>query len=134
MKSQDFISKAIKTIKISGFEEGEEIEVKVKKPSLMHLISYGKIPNPLMPTVIKIFEGKLTKQEAEKMAHIDELKLIDIFVSGTLIEPAYEEVKEYLTDEQRNEIFTFAIGGLKALDNFRTNETNVEPSANVENI
>lgn len=134
MKAQDFIKKAVKTIKISGFEEGEEIEVKVKKPSLLHIMSYGNIPNPLMETVKKIFAKKLTKKEAKKVSKQDEVRVIDVFVSGALVEPAYDEVKEYLTDDQRNEIFAFAVGGLKDLESFRTQQADVKPNTDVEDV
>lgn len=134
MNSQEFIKKAVKNIKISGFEDGEEIEVKVKKPSLLHIMSYGNIPNPLMETVRKIFEKKLTKSEAESVSKQDEVRIIDVFISGTLVEPTYDEIKEYLTDDQRNEIFTFAVGGLKAVESFRTEQTNAELSTDGEDV
>ena len=117
--------KAVKAVEILGFEQGEFITLQLKGISMTNLIQSGKIPNSLMGTAIELFEGtkKDKKDEKEKKDYQDKIpesiKMIDIFCENAMVEPEYEEVKEYLTDAQKMEIFTFAQGGVMALENFR---------------
>lgn len=118
--------KAVKEVEILGFEQGEFITLQLKGISMTNLIQSGKIPNALMGTAIELFEGskKDKKDEKNYQDKIPEsIKMIDIFCEGAMVEPKYEDVKEYLTDAQKMEIFTFAQGGVMALENFRKNKT-----------
>lgn len=115
----DYIKKISdgQVIEITGWEEDIPFICKVKRVSLLNLVSKGRIPNSLLGPVMALFDGdkeKVDKIDAKQMADI-----IEIFCSGTLVNPSYEEVGDYLTDTQRTELFNFAQGGLKQLESFR---------------
>ena len=112
---------AVKEVEISGFEVGEFITLQLKGIGLTSLVASGKIPNQLLGTAIELFEGKKKDKEDKKQnEQISEtIQMIDIICESVMVEPKFEDVKEYLTDNQKMEIFTFAQGGVNALNSFR---------------
>lgn len=103
-------------IKITDFYEDKDMEVTVKRPSILGLARSGKIPNPLMETVMQMFEFRAGGKEAS-LKEIGET--LHIVAENCLVEPAYDEVKEQLTDEQLMELYHFAKGGVQELAFFR---------------
>ena len=113
---------------IKRLANGEEVELtgwndepfvcKLKRVSMMNLVVKGNIPNPLLPAVSALFDGK--KEEIEKISAKQMSDIIDIFCRSVLVEPKFEEVEDYLTDQQRTEIFNYSQGGLKRLEKFRS--------------
>lgn len=109
-------------VEIAGWEEGTPFICKLKRVSLIGLVSSGSVPNPLMQPVMALFDGnqeKIEKINAKEMSDI-----IELFCKNTMVEPRFEEVSEYLTDVQRTEIFNFAQGGLSQLATFRRQRAN----------
>ena len=104
----------------------------MKRVSLLGMVSKGKIPNPLLGPVMAIFDGdkaKVDKINAKEMTDI-----IELFCKETLVEPAYSEVVDYLTDVQRSEIFNFSQGGLSMLESFRNKRTNLVADDNSKEL
>lgn len=113
---QDFINKAHKVVELPGYEPGDSLHIKIKTVSLLGLASTGKIPNALMGTVNKLFnsaspaKGKATPA----IDNVIELtQLMSLIAKHSLVEPTYEEVGEYLTDDQLGVIFDAAMSGVK---------------------
>lgn len=114
--AEQFKNKATRLIDIPGFEEGELITVLIKPVSILQMMNNGVIANELLATVLELFGENQGK----------ELKPEDIFKDGdsvtiltqmmnkvcqeVLVEPKYEEIAEYLTDEQKQSIFEQASG------------------------
>lgn len=125
--AQELKAKAIKEVDIKGFEEGEVFTIKIRSLSLMKLVSSGKIPNQLMATAVEMFEGKKKNADTASAVSNDNFtnlaSLIDVICESAMVEPTFEEVEEYLTDEQKLEIFQYTQGGLRDLNSFRKEPT-----------
>lgn len=110
-------------VEITGWEEGVPFVCKLKRVSLFGLVSEGAIPNPLLTPVMALFDGK--KEDVKNISAKEMADIMEIFCKHTLVEPKYEEVREYLTDIQRSEIFNYSQGGLKMIESFRKNRENL---------
>lgn len=116
---EEFKARAFKDVELPGFEIGETISVKLRKVSILSLASSGKIPNSLMGVVNELF-GKgasgASQEEVSKasMEHLTEMsQLLHVVAKAAMIEPKYDEVGEYLTDDQLNAIFDFSQSTVK---------------------
>lgn len=114
--AEQFKNKATRLIDIPGFEDGELITVLIKPVSILQMMNNGVIANELLTTVLELFGENKGK----------ELKPEDIFKDGdsvsiltdmmnkvcqeVLVQPKYEEIAEYLTDEQKQSIFEQSSG------------------------
>ena len=112
-------------IAIPGFGDGDTINVRLRKPNLLTLMKSGRIPNQLMGTATELFEGKKktgnTGYSATELADI--ASLMTIFCEACLVEPSYKELTDSgieLTMEQMNFIVSYAQGGVKSLESFRS--------------
>ena len=120
ISAKDFISKATRIIDISGFDKGDEISVRIKPVSLMTMMVNGKLGNDLLPLVQNLFKQNQSKSimDSDLMENSDNLKLIislmDRVCEEVLVEPTFDEIGEYLTDTQKQEIFTAAQGTVNA--------------------
>ena len=120
--AEDFRAKAVKVIRITGFEPGETIEIKVKKLGLVGLMSSGKIPNSLMANVQQLFsgmnDGNITSNE-DALGKADEIgKLLDIVCKEAMMEPKFEDVADVMSDEQKMDIFQFTQTGIEIIKPF----------------
>lgn len=118
ISAEAFKNKATRIVEIPGFEEGEVIAVQVRSASILSMLVNGKLPNELMATVQSLFDG--TKAEAEVSSDIlkdaEALQGITTMMSKVceevLVSPTYEDIKEYLTDEQKQAIFNATVGNV----------------------
>lgn len=102
-------------IDLPAFDGGfdKPFVARVKRPSLLTLCATEVIPNNLLSKAQAIYEG-------EKKGNIKEYaEVLHKVAEAALVEPAYSEVKEYLTDEQLTSIFNYTQVGVKALEPFR---------------
>lgn len=116
---QEIKDKALKEVEISGFEADETITIKLRNLSLMGLVAGGKIPNQLLGTATELFEGKKASKEPDKASISELAQMIDLICKNAMVEPTFEEAGEYLTDNQKMEIFYYTQGGVEALNSFR---------------
>lgn len=128
---EEFRNQSQPLVDIAGFEPGQYITVRLKRISLMALCKSGKIPNSLLQKSTELFNGAKGNgkpDEVKILENIGELdginQIIDTVCEAAMIEPKFEDVKEYLTDEQKTEIFQWTQGGIKALESFRTEQGN----------
>lgn len=120
---------AIQEIEIPGFN-GKPLMVKVQRPRLLAMAAEGKIPNALMGIASKIVKG-------EKKSEFDlaeNAKMIEIYCRACMVEPTFEEMEDIMSDEQKFEVFFYAINGVKQLEPFRTNQENGSGDNNGEGI
>lgn len=123
-------------VQLPDFADGQPFFARLRRPSLMKLIKTGKIPNTLIMTANRLFNGMGVDEKSEtSMAEFFEV--LDALCDATFLEPTYGELLENgieLTDEQYTAIFTYTQRGVKALDNFRTKSANNGNSVNVEDV
>lgn len=124
MKIEELRAKAIKDLEVPGFEEGETLIFKVKKASLMGLVTQGKVPNHLLGVAMEMMGQKRDKKaKKEEKSEAEELKeaaqLVELYCRLCMVEPTYEEMEDILTDEQYQAIFDFGINGVTKLADFR---------------
>lgn len=111
-------------IEIPGFDDGEKIKVRVKKPALLNMFSNGKIPNHLMGIATTMISGDKdhAKSKTDKQRNQDSLDIIELYCFACLVEPAYEEFKEIMTDDQKQAILSWGLGGLAKAETFHNEE------------
>lgn len=114
---EQFKQKCFKEVEIPGFEPGETVTVRLRRVSVLGLASSGRIPNSLQSAVNELFSSgsNSSKQEiaTKSMSKMIEMsQLLDIMTKEALVEPSFDEVGEYLTDEQKNAIFEYTQTGI----------------------
>lgn len=115
ISTKDFINKATRVIEIDGFEHDEKIKIRIKSTSMMGMLIVGKIPNSLLSIVNDLFPtSQKGKQPNMNELKIDDIKLMnqimDTICDDCMVEPKYQEIKEYMTDSQKIQIMNEAMG------------------------
>lgn len=118
ISAEQFKNKATRVVAISGFEEGEKIEVRIKPVSLTAMMMQGRISNELKSVAFSLFENgqkgeNTTPESIEDMTMMYEL--IDRVCEDCLVEPKFKDIKEFMTDAQKIEVFTASQGVVKDL-------------------
>lgn len=98
---------------------GEELfTCKVKRVSILGLVTKGILPNPLLSAAHSLFYG-----DNDNKADFGNIaKVMSIIAEETLVEPSIKQLHEIgldLTDEQQIQLFNFSQRGLKVLEQFR---------------
>lgn len=120
-------------VDIQGFEPGEYLTVRLKSVSMLNLVKTGKIPNALLEEATKLFTGAKDSSgkvdEAKILNNLGDtdgvMQIIDTVVESAMVEPTYNEVREFITDAQKMEIFNWTQGGVDALKSFRQEPGNI---------
>lgn len=122
------------TIEIPDFDGLENIEIEVKRPQLTSMMAQGKIPNHLLGLASKaIVEGFKLEEENKIEDKAEEMvKWSGFYCEMCMVKPKYEEVKDYLTDDQIAAIFVWAITPVHRLRSFRNQTENETNNRNVE--
>lgn len=108
-------------VEFPPFAEGQPFFARIRRPSMLVLMKSGKIPNALMNTATKLFEGKSNAIPEDKA--MDEIfGVIDVLCESCFVEPSYQKLKENgidLSDDQYMFVFNYTQRGVKALETFR---------------
>ena len=139
ISAEQFRNKAVSIIPIPGFDAGETFEIKVKKLSIVGLMSSGKIPNSLMQVVKDAVAGiKSAGAEADESAIMDKAgdigKLLDIVCAEAMLEPRFEDIKDVMNDAQKLAVFQFTQGGVEGAKSFPAIEGDTGRTDDVENV
>lgn len=113
-------------VSLIGFNE-EKFNARLKRPSLLNMVSNSKIPNELLTAAHIVFFGAKTPKDIVSMK--DSNELYRIVAKESLVEPTYEELEEIgleLTDEQLIEIFQYTQVGVRALKSFRDEQERIK--------
>lgn len=113
-------------IRLPDFAENMPFYARLKRPSLLALVKSGKIPNTLIQTANKLFNGK-GMDDQQDSAMSDVLSVLETLCEATFVEPSYSDMKNAgieLTDEQLLAVFAYTQKGVKALEPFRGEPTN----------
>ena len=119
---QDLISYSQgQIVKLPDFSEGQPFYARLRRPSMLSLMSNGKIPNSLVITANRLFKGKgMDDRNENSMSEV--LQLLEVICESAFVEPSYKELKEagvHLTDQQYMAVFNYTQEGVKALEPFR---------------
>ena len=112
-------------VQLPEFAEGQPFFARLKRPSLLALVKSGKIPNQLILTANRLFNGK-GMDDTKESSMPEVLEILDSICEATFVEPNYSEMKDAgieLTDEQFMAVFNYTQQGVKALEPFRTQST-----------
>lgn len=120
-------------VDIQGFEPGEYLTVRLKSVNLLDMVKTGKIPNALLEEATKLFTGSKDGSgkidEAKILSNLGDtngvMQIIDTVVESAMVEPTYNEVKDFITDAQKMEIFNWTQGGINSLKSFREEQRNI---------
>ena len=108
-------------VKLPDFSEGQSFYARLRRPSMLSLMSNGKIPNSLVITANRLFNGKgMDDRNENSMSEV--LQLLEVICESAFVEPSYKELKEagvHLTDQQYMAVFNYTQEGVKALEPFR---------------
>lgn len=108
-------------VQLPDFAENMPFYARLRRPSLMALVKTGKIPNSLIATANRLFNGKgMDDEDSEAMPAI--LDILENLCEATFVEPSYKAMKEAgieLTDQQLMAVFNYTQEGIKALEPFR---------------
>ena len=125
--------KQTEVIELPAFEDGTPLNVEVKKPNMMQLIAAGKIPNTLLSSAMELFNGRAGEKMQKAADNAGDLKdlvgLMKVIAEASLVKPSYKEIKKIgieLTDNQLMGLLMYSQGGIKALENFRNQQANIE--------
>lgn len=119
---QDLISYSQgQIVKLPDFSEGQPFYARLRRPSMLSLMSNGKIPNSLVIIANRLFNGKgMDDRNENSMSEV--LQLLEVICESAFVEPSYKELKEagvHLTDQQYMAVFNYTQEGVKALEPFR---------------
>lgn len=123
-------------VQLPDFGENQPFIARLRRPSLLALVKSGKIPNSLIMTANKLFNGDGMDTKSET-AMADIFSILDVLCESTFVEPTYHELKEAgieLTDDQYMAVFSYTQQGVKALEPFRRKSANNGGSVNVQNV
>ena len=137
--AEQFRAKSVAIISIPGFDPGETFEIKVRKLSLVGLISSGKIPNSLMKVVKDAFAGiKSSADDEDESAVMDKAgeigKLMNIVCKEAMLEPTFDDVKDVMNDAQMLAVFQFTQGGVEEVKPFPAVEGDPGHTDDVEDV
>ena len=118
-------------VELPSFEDGTPLIVEIKKPNMMSLLTSGKIPNTLLTVATEMFNGKTGQVMGKASEDIKTLKelvgMMEVLAEASLVKPSYKDIKKanvQLTENQLMAILMYSQGGVKALENFRNQQTN----------
>ena len=115
------------SIDIPDFNGIDNIEIKVRRPQLMSMMTQGKIPNKLLGIAAQaiINGGGFKSKSEDEVERAKELtEWIAFYCEICMIEPNYEEAKDTITDDQALSIYAWAVAPIDALRSFRHKEKN----------
>lgn len=138
---EEMRAQALPIVAIPGWDDGQEIYVRLKRVSLITLIENDVLPNELLSLATKAATASkeynpVTDSSPEEFKNFG--KLLKIIAQQALVEPTYEEIAEnvnQLTDEQLTSIYVYCVGGLRKLESFRQKpEYNAEIRRSGKNV
>ena len=101
-------------VELPPFPNGKPFVARLKTPSILTLCANGVIPNELLQEATDIYEGKDMQP-----GHIEQYgKVLNAIAKAVLVEPKYEDVKDYLSGVQLITIYNYSQAGIASLRPF----------------
>ena len=113
-------------VELPGWDD-DPVFFRLQRPAMAVLVKQGKIPNGLLNVVESLFEVKdIGDTKKESPSYKQYAELLCVIAEAALVEPAYADVQDLLTDEQLLEIYQYTQGGLAGLRKFRERQEYLE--------
>ncbi|BDR72221.1 hypothetical protein K144316041_09290 [Clostridium tetani] len=106
-------------ISLPEFVKGIPFNARVKRVSLLSLVSKGVIPNKLLSAAEELFYGKTSNKGSVDMKSLTDVMFV--MAENALIEPSIKDLQEVgleLTDEQIITLFNYTQKGIKEIEGF----------------
>lgn len=109
-------------VEFPPFPSGLPFVARIWRPSIARLMMAGKIPNPLLTTAEKALgvpeaEERKDQEAGDAVRQFGEF--LDLLAGEAFLEPKWEEVRDYLSDEQLAAVQRYLLRGPEALRPFR---------------
>ena len=111
--------KVLIPLEIPGFDGRQRITIKVQRPRILAMAAQGKIPNRLMTVATRVIGGAAKSKEPSIK---DIAETIELYCRACMVEPAFDEIKDIITDDQMSAIFEWATSEVDELASFRGDE------------
>lgn len=114
-------------VALPPFRAGCPFIARLRRPSMLMLAKSGKIPNSLIKSANKLFNGKGVDDSNDNSMQ-DAFDVFEVLCEASFVEPTYAELKQAgieLTDEQYTAVFSYTQQGAKALEPFRREQANI---------
>lgn len=125
-------------VELPPFTDGMTLRVRMRRPSILTMLSTGKIPNPLVSTAVSLFNRGGSGVDTKDPTQVKDLVgLFHVFCEASFVEPTYQQIKEAgleLTDDQLVFVSNFVQAGTKALHTFRGKPQGARPHFNVPKV
>lgn len=106
-------------VELPPFGPGQPFFARLRRPSMMTLITSGKIPNELLTRATQMFNGE--SKDADEGSVKEMMDVINVLAEAMFVEPTVKEMKQAgveLTDEQYLFLFNYSQNGVKVLEPF----------------
>lgn len=116
-------------VALPSFREGCPFVARLKRPSMLMLTKSGRIPNSLIASANKLFNGKGVDGSTGNTMK-DAFDVFETLCEASFVEPTYAQLKEAgveLTDEQFMAVFNYTQAGAKSLAPFRGKQADSVP-------
>lgn len=129
-------------VELPSFDDGTPFVAELKKPNMLMLMAGGHIPNTLLNIAMDIFQKNNGDKVVEKA--LDDPKdlkvlteLLLVLAKACLVNPSFNQLEELgiqLNENQLSAILSYAQGGVKALENFRSQQADFKGSESSEQV
>lgn len=113
-------------VRFPDFAEGQPFVARVKRPSMLMLANMGKIPNALLNSATQLFTKGGSGMDTKNGKTLSDIyDICEIIAKASLVQPTYDEIINSgmtLSDDQVMAIFNYTQTGVKALENFRSEQ------------
>lgn len=113
-------------VRFPDFAEGQPFVARVKRPSMLMLAKMGKIPNALLNSATQLFTKGGSGMDTKNGKTLSDIyDICEVIVKASLVQPTYDEIIDSgmtLSDDQVMAIFNYTQSGVKALENFRSEQ------------
>ena len=117
-------------VRFPDFAEGQPFVARVKRPSMLMLAKMGKIPNALLNSATQLFTKGGSGMDTKNGKTLSDIyDICEVIVKASLVQPTYDEIIDSgmtLSDDQVMAIFNYTQSGVKALENFRSEQEDFE--------
>ena len=113
-------------VRFPDFAEGQPFVARVKRPSMLMLAKMGKIPNALLNSATQLFTKGGSGMDTKNGKTLSDIyDICEVVAKASLVQPTYDEIIDSgmtLSDDQVMAIFNYTQSGVKALENFRSEQ------------
>lgn len=113
-------------VRFPDFAEGQPFVARVKRPSMLMLAKMGKIPNALLNSATQLFTKGGSGMDTKNGKTLSDIyDICEVIAKASLVQPTYDEIIDSgmtLSDDQVMAIFNYTQSGVKALENFRSEQ------------